>query len=131
MRFPISELAACLTLAFNSPTLPFFAKCTLRLVLDAPAATPHRARSDPERHSSASLAVRGNAGDRQSISIAESLKMSARNRYFLHSASSAGPNLYAKRIVAMRPTESIAHKSVHVEGVRIVEAEARSDLGGP
>jgi hypothetical protein len=83
----------CPTFAFNSPTFPVFAKCTLKLAFEALPATPHNALKDPERHKNGILTDRGNAGDRQSMSIAESLKMSAMNRYFLHSASKAGPNL--------------------------------------
>jgi hypothetical protein len=48
----------------------------------------------------------GNAGDRQSSTMAVSLKTSAASRYILHSGSSAVPRRCAKRIVAMRPIDS-------------------------
>jgi hypothetical protein len=48
----------------------------------------------------------GNTGERQSKTIAVSLKTSAANLHILHSGSSDVPSLWAKRIVARRPADS-------------------------
>lgn len=48
----------------------------------------------------------GKAGDKQSSTMAVSLKTSAASRYILHSGSRAVPRRCAKRIVAMRPVDS-------------------------
>jgi len=45
----------------------------------------------------------GNAGERQSIIMPASLKISADNLYILHSGSRAVPKRWAKRIVTIRP----------------------------
>lgn len=95
------------TFAFSSPTLPDVAKCTLRLAFVAPPATPHRALSDPERHRRHTRTAPGNTGDRRSSIRPRSLNISARNRYFLQSASSAIPKTWANSMVASRPIESV------------------------
>lgn len=92
--------------AFSSPRLPHFAKCALKLALDDPAATPHKALSTLELLNSRTLGPWGKAGERQSKSIAASLKTSAAKRYILHSGSRAVPSRSAKRMVAIRPVDS-------------------------
>lgn len=52
------------------------------------------------------LGIFDSAGDRQSSTIAVSLKMSAAKRYILHSGSRAVPSLWANRIVAILPVLS-------------------------
>jgi hypothetical protein len=89
--------------AFNSPKFPFFAKCALRLALELPAHTPHRERRTLENDKMSTLAALGKTGDRQSRIMAVSLKMSAANRYILHSGSNDVPSLCANSIVAIRP----------------------------
>lgn len=49
------------------------------------------------------LIVGENIGERQSTTIAVSLKISAESRYILHSGSRAVPRRWANRIVAKRP----------------------------
>jgi hypothetical protein len=71
--------------------------------LELPAATPQSDRSILERLSKATLEAFGSAGERQSKSIAASLKMSAARRYILHSGSSDVPSLWANRMVAILP----------------------------
>jgi hypothetical protein len=71
--------------------------------LELPAATPHRLLSTLERLNNTTLVDLGNAGDKQSKSIAASLKISAASRYILHSGSREVPSLWAKRMVAIRP----------------------------
>ena len=71
--------------AFRSPIFPDFAKCALKVAFELPAATPHKALRTPE---SVRIPIRtgfGNAGDRQSNIMAESLNTSAANLYILHS----------------------------------------------
>jgi len=92
--------------ALTSPKFPFRAKCALKLALALPAHTPHSARSTLEQLSTATRSGFGNAGDRQSITMAVSLKMSAARRYILHSGSRAVPSRCAKRMVPMRPVDS-------------------------
>jgi hypothetical protein len=89
--------------AFSSPKFPCVAKWALRDAFELPAATPHKLRSTLEQLSKTTLDALGSAGDKQSRIIAESLNMSAANRYILHSGSSDVPSLWAKRIVAIRP----------------------------
>lgn len=81
--------------AFTSPKLPLplRAKWPDRLALVAPAHTPHSARNALDPASTATLIEAGNAGDRQSRTMAVSLKTSAARRYILHSGSSAVPSL--------------------------------------
>ena len=97
--------------AFNSPRFPFFAKCALKLAFALPAHTPQSERSTLEKLSSSTRAGFGNAGDKQSRTMAVSLSTSAANRYILHSGSSAVPNLWAKRMVAIRPMDSCRTES--------------------
>jgi hypothetical protein len=59
-----------------------------------------------EKLSTKTLIGFGKAGDRQSKTIAVSLKMSAANLHILHSGSSDVPSLWANRIVARRPADS-------------------------
>ena len=59
-----------------------------------------------EKLSRITLGTFGSAGDKQSSTIAVSLKMSAAKRYILHSGSSAVPSLWANRIVAILPVLS-------------------------
>lgn len=92
--------------AFSSPRLPHFAKWALRLALELPAATPHKARRMLEKLSRITLGTFDSAGDKQSSTIAVSLKMSAAKRYILHSGSKAVPSLWANRIVAILPVLS-------------------------
>ena len=92
--------------AFSSPRLPHFAKWALRLALELPAATPHKARRMLEKLNRITLGIFDSAGDRQSSTIAVSLKMSAAKRYILHSGSRAVPSLWANRIVAILPVLS-------------------------
>lgn len=92
--------------AFNSPKLPLFAKCALRLALAEPAATPHKARSAADALSRLTRSGFGRAGDRQSRIMAASLRISATRRQRLHSGSRERPRRAAKRIVATRPVES-------------------------
>ena len=92
--------------AFSSPRFPHRAKCALRLALELPAATPHRARNALEKLKRITRGALGRVGDRQSSTMAASLKMSAANRYILHSCSSETPKRCAKTIVAIRPVLS-------------------------
>lgn len=89
--------------ALSSPRLPHLAKCALRLALELPAATPHKALSTLEKPNNTTLGVFGKAGDRQSSTIALSLNISAESLYILHSGSSEVPSLCANRIVATLP----------------------------
>jgi len=92
--------------AFTSPKLPLRAKCALRLALALPAQTPQSALSTLEKLSTTTRSGFGNAGLRQSMTMAVSLKMSAASRYILHSGSRAVPSRCAKRMVPMRPVDS-------------------------
>ena len=89
--------------ALSSPKFPHLAKCALRLALELPAATPHKALSTLEKLNRSTLGAFGRAGLRQSSTIAVSLKTSAASLYILHSGSSEVPSLCAKRIVAILP----------------------------
>ena len=75
---PASVGIGCLTFAFNSPTFPLFAKCTLKLAFVAPPATPHRALSDPERHKSATRIDPGKIGEQKSRTMPRSLNAKVR-----------------------------------------------------
>jgi hypothetical protein len=97
--------------ALSSPRFPRFAKCADKLAFALPAHTPHSDRSTLDRDNIKTLAALGNAGDRQSRIMAESLNMSAARRYILHSGSSAVPSLCAKRIVAILPIDSCSTES--------------------
>ena len=102
-----SKSASTLLLtAFSSPKFPHLAKCALKLAFALPAATPHKALKMLDALNNSTLGLRGRTGDKQSRSIAASLKMSAASRYILHSGSRAVPSLCAKRIVAIRPADS-------------------------
>lgn len=79
--------------AFNSPKLPHLAKWALKLALELPAATPHKALKTLEKLSRMTLSALGSAGDRQSKIIAVSLKTSAASLYILHSGSREVPSL--------------------------------------
>ena len=103
---PGSDAKKILLTAFSSPRLPHFAKWALRLALELPAATPHKARRMLEKLNRITLGIFDSAGDRQSSTIAVSLKMSAAKRYILHSGSRAVPSLWANRIVAILPVLS-------------------------
>ena len=93
--------------ALTSARFPHREKCALRLALELPPATPHRARSTPAVLSTMTReAPAGIMGDKQSRIIARSLKTSAASRYILHSGSRAVPTRCAKRIVAIRPEVS-------------------------
>lgn len=107
--------------AFNSPRLPHLAKCALKLALELPAQTPHRALSTLEKLSRITLGTFGRAGDRQSRIIAVSLNMSAASLYILHSGSSDVPSLCANAIVAIRPMLSWSTES---SSAAVGEAEA-------
>jgi hypothetical protein len=92
--------------ALTSPKFPFRAKCALKLALALPAHTPQSARSTLERLNTMTRSGFGNAGLRQSITIAVSFKTSAARRYILHSGSRAVPSRCANRMVPMRPADS-------------------------
>lgn len=93
--------------ALTSARFPQREKCALRLALELPPATPHRARRTPAVLRTVTRgAPAGIIGERQSRIIARSLKTSAASRYILHSGSRAVPTRCAKRIVAIRPEES-------------------------
>jgi hypothetical protein len=79
--------------AFNSPKFPCVAKWALSEALELPAATPQSERSTLETLNNATLEALGRAGERQSRSIAASLKISAAKRYILHSGSRDVPSL--------------------------------------
>jgi hypothetical protein len=108
--------------AFNSPRFPFLAKCALRLALALPAHTPHSERSTLEKPRTRTRNGFGNAGDKQSSTMAVSLKTSAAKRYILHSGSSAVPSLWAKRIVAIRPIDSCSTERSSAEVGEAVES---------
>ena len=92
--------------ALTSPKFPIRAKCCDKLALALPAHTPHKLLNTALTLSTATLSGFANAGDRQSSTIAVSLKISASRRYILHSGSNAVPSRCAKSIVASRPVES-------------------------
>lgn len=91
--------------ALTSPKFPALAKCALRLALELPAQTPHSARKQLPTLQIATRIGLGKMGDRTSSTMDESLKMSAANRYILHSGSSAVPSRCANMMVEMRPAE--------------------------
>jgi hypothetical protein len=92
--------------ALTSPRFPLRAKCALRLALALPAQTPQSALSTLEKLSTTTRSGFGNAGLRQSMTMAVSLKISAARRYILHSGSRAVPSRCAKRMVPRRPVDS-------------------------
>lgn len=93
--------------AFNSPKFPPLAKCPLKLAFALPADTPQRLLSTLPPASTATLTLLlVKNGERQSSSMAKSLKTSAARRYRLHSGSRARPRRAAKRMVARRERQS-------------------------
>lgn len=68
-----------------------YAKCTLKLALAEPAATPHKALSTLLKLRMTTRIGLGNTGERQSKTKPKSLRTSANKRYILHSGSSADP----------------------------------------
>ena len=107
--------------ALSSPKFPHLAKCALRLALELPAATPHKAFSTLDKLNRRTLGAFGSAGLRHSNTMAVSLKTSAASLYLLHSGSSDVPNLCAKRIVAILPMLSC---STDKRSAAVSEADA-------
>jgi hypothetical protein len=66
--------------AFTSPKFPLLAKCLLKLAFALPAQTPHSARNALEKPRTNTRIGFGSAGDKQSSTMAVSLKMSASRR---------------------------------------------------
>ena len=93
MPIGICQFYRCKILtALSSPRFPHLAKCALKLALELPAATPHRALKTLEKLKSSTRIAFGSAGERQSSIMAASLNTSAARRYILHSGSSAAGN---------------------------------------
>ena len=107
--------------AFNSPRLPHVAKWALKLAFELPAATPQSDLRTLEKLSIITLNALGNAGEKQSTTIAVSLKTSAASLYDLHSGSSDVPSRCANRIVAILPILSCTMES---SNAAVGEAEA-------
>lgn len=106
LQTPHEELQRSPLTALSSPRLPALAKWAVKVALELPAATPHRARITLAVHSTVMRSGFGIIGERQSAIIEASLKMSAARRYLLHSGSIELPSLCANSTVAILPAES-------------------------
>lgn len=104
-------MSSRLLTALSSPKFPRLAKWADKLAFDDPAHTPHNDRRTLENDKTTTLTGLGNAGDRQSRTIAVSLRISAASLYILHSGSSDVPSLCAKRMVAILPMDSCSTES--------------------